>query len=110
MLALPGGGTDSRDHARGRLVGELGIERQREDLARGPLHDRQVAALAAEDRERRLQVQRDREVDERADPALLERLGERVAPRVAHHVEVRDRAGVGLLTSGSTPVPASSRS
>ena len=66
--------------------------------------------LPPSDGEGRLQVQRDRVVDERADPALAERRGERVAPRVAHHEEVVDRAGVGLLArAGSTPAPASSR-
>ncbi len=48
-------------------------------------------------------MQRDRVVDERAHPPLPERGHEGVAPRVAHHEEVEDRAGVGLLAERLDP-------
>ena len=77
---------------------QLRVEGQGEDLPARP--SRRPAgrrALPPSGRERRLQVERDRIVDERPDPPLLERRGQGVASRVAHHEEVVDRACVGLL-------------
>ena len=84
-----------RHHAGLLVGGDLGEDRQREDLPRRLLGDREAPRTEAKVRERPLEVDRDRVVDLRADAVGVEPLDHLVAVRDADDVEMKD-----VLVSG----------
>src|SRR5574342_481989 len=76
---------------------QLWVERKREYLARQPFGDRETAGAIAEVGVRRLEMNRVRILNRRADPARLQVCGEFVAALRLHHVEVIDGLAVRLV-------------
>ena len=100
-LVLDPVGTGARQRAHGvddrvgLRVGHLRVQGQGEDLACRLLRDRELSR-ASHPRKRRLEVERDRVMDEGADAAGEQRRRQRVAPVMPHHEQVVRGGCIGL--------------